>query len=114
MNKIKLNKATRALSAFFKAEGKIYSEEDYLALGSSQPVAGTTIRRIFGGYRGAILGLKRSKYWSSIKDLDGFSQYEPAPSVPEAEAAAAAAAAPKITAPVKPLEGKPAEVKVEK
>jgi len=107
-NKVKINKALKSLSTFFLKEGKVLSEEAYQKLGQKQPVLGSTLNHIFGGYRGALSSLKASSQFGSfIKDLD---KPEVKPAVKPAE----------TKAPVepilakKPVAAKPAKVKVEK
>ena len=103
MNKVKINKATKLLASFFASEGKICSEQEYINLGTRQPVVGSAIRYIFGGYRGALISLKQSQYWPPIEHLDK-SEVKPV----------------ETKAPVKPILAKkpvaaePAKVKVEK
>ena len=107
MNKVKINKATKLLATFFATEGKIHSEQEYIQLGNLQPVAGSSIRYIFGGYRGAMIGLKQSQYWPSIKHLDK----------PQVETVVKATETKAPVEPIpakKPVDAKPAKVKVEK
>ena len=68
-NRIKIHKAIKLLAAFFLREKKLYTEPDYIALGNRQPVAGTTIRYIFGGYPGMITCMKQSAYWEELKQM---------------------------------------------
>ena len=107
-NKVKINKALKSLSTFFLKEGKVLSEEAYQKLGQKQPVLGSTLNHIFGGYRGALSSLKASSQFGSfIKDLD---KPEVKPTVKPVE----------TKAPVepilakKPVAAKPAKVEVEK
>ncbi len=97
-NRIKIHKAIKLLAAFFLREKKLYTEHDYIALGNRQPVAGTTIRYIFGGYPGMITCMKQSAYWGELKQLNT-SKPSPKPVEP--------VAAPQVEVP-KPVQPKPA------
>ena len=107
-NKVKINKALKSLTTYFLKEGKILKEEAYAKLGSNQPVMGSTLNSIFGGYRGAITTLKaNTQFWPLVKCLDK-SEVEPA--VKPAETKAPVKPIPAN----KPVAAKPAKVKVEK
>ena len=109
MNKIKSNKATKLLCAFFLKEEKIYTEKEYIALGNKQPVVGATIRYIFGGYPGLLIAVKNSSFWDTIKHLEVKTSKVQATVKPVETKAPA-----KPTPAKKPVVTKPAKVKVEK
>jgi len=107
-NKVKINKALKGLTAYFLQEGKLLNEGDYQKLGSNQPVLGSTLNHIFGGYRGAITTLKAStQFWPTLKHLD---KPKVKPTVKPVETKAPVEPIPAK----KPVAAKPAKVKVEK
>jgi hypothetical protein len=77
-SKIKRFKAVKLIAAFFISEKKLYTEEAYVALGHRQPVTGSSIRYIFGGYAGMITCIKQSAFWDELKKLH---DSKPAPEV---------------------------------
>ena len=107
-NKVKINKALKSLTTFFINEGKILTENEYHKLGSTQPVLGSTLNHIFGGYRGAVSSLKASSQFGPlVKALD---KPEVKPTVKPVETKAPVEPIPAK----KPVAAKPAKVKVEK
>jgi len=107
-NKVKINKALKGLTNHFVKEGKILTENEYHKLGSTQPVLGSTLNHIFGGYIGALKTLKAStQFWPSIKHLD---KPKVKPTVKPVETKAPVEPIPAK----KPVAAKPAKVKVEK
>tara|TARA_R110000796_G_scaffold1430_3_gene5691 strand:+ start:2909 stop:3268 length:360 start_codon:yes stop_codon:yes gene_type:complete len=109
MNKIKAMKATKLLAAFFLQEGKIHTQEEYIALGNRQPVLGSSIRYIFGGYPGLLSSVKISQFWASIQHLE-----VKAPKVTTTVKPVATKAPATPTPAKKPVAAKPAKVNVEK
>ena len=107
-NKVKSNKALKSLTTFFTQEGKVLSENEYNLLGSKQPILGSTLNNIFGGYRGAIIALKSSpRFGLIVKSLD----------TPEVKSTAKVVETKAPVEPIpakKPVAAKPAKVEVEK
>ena len=97
-NKIKRVKAIKLLAAFYAQEKKVHTEAEYIALGHRQPVIGTTIKYIFGGYPGVMTMLKQSAFWS---DLEQYTKVAPTKK-PEAEKPKVQAPKPVPKAAVKP------------
>eukprot|EP00918_Siedleckia_nematoides_P059796 GHVU01130403.1.p1 GENE.GHVU01130403.1~~GHVU01130403.1.p1 ORF type:complete len:113 (-),score=15.28 GHVU01130403.1:41-379(-) len=109
MNKVKAMKLKKLVASFFLKEGKIHTEEEYMALGHRQPLVGSSIRSNFGGYPGLLNGIKGSSFWDDIKHLE-VKTPEVKPTVKPVETIAPA----KPTLAKKPVIAKPAKVKVEK
>ena len=108
-NKIRARKAARQLAAFFKKEGKIFTQAEYLKQ-RPQPVLGTSIKGIFRTYASMLTYLKASPVWNEIKHLDvkPVKVEKPAPVLKSTKAPA------KPIPAKKPVAAKPAKVKVEK
>jgi hypothetical protein len=108
-NKIRVRKAARQIVAFFKKEGKIFTQAEYLKQ-RPQPVLGSTIKSIFGSYESMLTYIKASPAWDEIKDLDvkPVKVAKPAPVLKSTKAPA------KPIPAKKPVAAKPAKVKVEK
>tara|TARA_B110000971_G_C19622703_1_gene325562 strand:+ start:158 stop:493 length:336 start_codon:yes stop_codon:yes gene_type:complete len=73
-NKVKRFKAIKLLAAFYAQEKRVHTAAEYIALGHRQPVTGSTIKYVFGGYPGAMTMLKQSAFWS---DLEKYAKVVP-------------------------------------
>jgi len=107
-NKVKRLKAVKLVAAFYAQEKKVHTESEYVSLGNRQPVTGSTIKYIFGGYAGLMTMIKQSAFWGN---LEQYSKVTPTKK-PEAEKPTVQAPKPAPKAAVKPAPK--VAVKVEK
>jgi hypothetical protein len=59
--KVQRKKIKKLVAAFFIREGKFFTTEEYSKLGTSQPVMGVTINRIYGRYAPLLNELKNDE-----------------------------------------------------